>query len=47
LAYIADIFDALNYLNRQMQGGGINIIEAEENLKAFKRATFMETTNRA
>jgi hypothetical protein len=37
LAYMADIFDALNHLNRQMQGGGVNIIEAEENLKAFKK----------
>ncbi|XP_054464244.1 protein FAM200C-like [Anoplopoma fimbria] len=37
LAYIADIFDALNHLNRQMQGGGVNIIEAEENLNAFKK----------
>ena len=35
LAYMADIFDALNNLNRQMQGGGVNIIEAEENLNAF------------
>ncbi|CAI9735019.1 Hypothetical predicted protein [Octopus vulgaris] len=33
---MADIFEALNHLNRQMQGGGVNIIEAEENLKAFK-----------
>ncbi|XP_035007625.1 protein ZBED8-like [Hippoglossus stenolepis] len=37
LAYMADIFDALNHLNRQMRGGGVNIIEAEENLKAFKK----------
>ncbi|XP_069563784.1 protein FAM200C-like [Brachyistius frenatus] len=36
LAYMADIFDALNHLNRQMQGGGVNIVEAEENLNAFK-----------
>ena len=34
---MADIFDALNQLNRQMQGGGVNIIEAEENLNAFKK----------
>ena len=32
LAYM-DIFDALNHLNQQMQGGG-TIIEAEENLRA-------------
>ncbi|XP_045113670.1 protein ZBED8-like [Portunus trituberculatus] len=37
LAYMADIFDALNHLNQQMQGGGVNIIEAEENLKAFQK----------
>jgi len=35
LAYMANIFDALNHINRQMQGGGFNIIEAKENLKAF------------
>ncbi|KAJ3583706.1 hypothetical protein NHX12_015820 [Muraenolepis orangiensis] len=35
LAYMADIFAALN---QQMQGGGINIIEAEENLKAFQKS---------
>ncbi|XP_013923726.1 PREDICTED: protein ZBED8-like [Thamnophis sirtalis] len=37
LAYMADIFAALNHLNQQMQGGGVNIIEAEENLKAFQK----------
>ena len=37
LAYMVDIFDALNNLNQQMQGGGVNIIEAEEHLKAFKK----------
>lgn len=37
LAYMADIFEALNRLNQQMQGGGVNIIEAEENLKAFQK----------
>nr|XP_024655565.1 protein ZBED8-like [Maylandia zebra] len=37
LAYMADIFAALNHLNRQMQGGGVNIIEAEEHLKAFQK----------
>ena len=36
LAYMADIFDAPNHLNQQMQGGGVNIIEAEENLRAFQ-----------
>lgn len=46
LAYMADIFAALNHLNQQMQGGGVNIMEAEENLKTFqKKATVMETTN--
>ena len=28
LAYVADIFGALNQLNQQMQGGGVNIIKA-------------------
>ncbi|XP_073457213.1 protein FAM200C-like [Aquarana catesbeiana] len=37
LAYMADILAALNHLNQQMQGGGVNIIEAEENLKAFQK----------
>ena len=37
LAYLADIFGALNHLNCQMQGGGVNIIEAEEKLCAFRR----------
>ncbi|GAA6099628.1 protein ZBED8 [Tachysurus ichikawai] len=37
LVYMADIFPALNHLNQQMQGGGVNIIEAEENLKAFQK----------
>ena len=37
LVYMADIFDALNHLNRQMQGGRVNIIEAEENLTPFKK----------
>ena len=27
---MADIFDALNHLNLQMQGGGVNIIETKE-----------------
>ena len=30
LAYLADIFAALNHLNCHMQGGGVNVIEAEE-----------------
>ncbi|XP_055740249.1 GTPase IMAP family member 8-like [Salvelinus fontinalis] len=34
---MADIFAALNHLNQKMQGGGVNIIEAEENLKAFQK----------
>ncbi|XP_063844736.1 protein FAM200C-like [Scylla paramamosain] len=33
LVYMADIFDALNHLNQQMQGGGANIIKVEEKLK--------------
>ncbi|XP_073485045.1 protein FAM200C-like [Aquarana catesbeiana] len=37
LVYMADIFAALNHLNQQMQGGRVNIIEAEENLKAFQK----------
>ena len=37
LAYMADIFNSLNHLNQQMEGGGVNIIEAEENLKAFRK----------
>ena len=35
LAYMVDIFDALNNLNQQMQGGGVNIIKVEEYLKTF------------
>ena len=27
LAYMADVFGALNHLYQQMQGGGVNIIE--------------------
>jgi len=34
---MADIFDALNHLNCQMQGGGVNVIEAEEKLSAFRK----------
>ncbi|KAF2363132.1 Mpv17/PMP22 [Trinorchestia longiramus] len=43
-SHLADIFAALNHLNRKMQGGGFNIIEAEENPKAFqKRHTLCQT----
>ena len=37
LAYMAGIFGALNHLNQQMQGSGVNIIKAEEHLKAFEK----------
>ena len=37
LAYLADIFGALNHLNCQMQGGGVNIIEAEEKMCVFRK----------
>ena len=37
LAYLADIFDVLNHLNCQMQGGGVNVIEAEEKICVFQR----------
>ncbi|KAF2344747.1 hypothetical protein FHG87_024497 [Trinorchestia longiramus] len=37
LVHLTDIFAALNHLNHKMQGGGFNIIEAEENLKAFQK----------
>ena len=37
LAYMVDIFDALNNLSEQMQGGGVNIIEVEEHLKTFQK----------
>ena len=37
LAYMVDIFDALNNLSQQMQGGGVNIIEVEEHLKTFQK----------
>lgn len=36
-ANMADIFAALNHLNQQMQAGGVNIMEAEEHLKAFQK----------
>lgn len=35
LAYITESCEDISHLNQQMQGGGVNIIEAEENLKAF------------
>ena len=34
---MGDIFNSLNHTNKPMQGGGVNIIEAEENLKAFQK----------
>ena len=37
LAYMADIFDVFNNFNKQMQGGEVNIIEAEKHLKAFQK----------
>ena len=37
LAYLADIFAALNHLNCQMQGNGVNVIEAEEKTSVFQR----------
>ena len=37
LAYMLDIFDALNNLNQQMQGGGVNIIEVGKHLKTFQK----------
>ncbi|KAF2362762.1 hypothetical protein FHG87_006479 [Trinorchestia longiramus] len=37
LVHLADIFAALNHPNHKMQGGEFNIIEAEENLKAFQK----------
>ena len=37
LAYLADIFAALNHLNCQMKGGGVNVIEAEEKFCVFQR----------
>ena len=36
-AYMAVIFDALNNLNQRIQGGEVNIIAAEEHLKALKK----------
>ena len=46
LACMVDIFDALNNLNQQMQGDGLNIIEVEEHLKTFqKKNDLTETTN--
>ena len=39
-AYMTDIFDALNHLNQQIQVGGVNIIEVEENLTVFGKTNF-------
>ncbi|KAF2351452.1 hypothetical protein FHG87_017790 [Trinorchestia longiramus] len=40
LVHLADIFAALNHLNHKMQGGGFDIIETEENLKAFQKKKY-------
>ncbi|KAG9474578.1 hypothetical protein GDO78_004722 [Eleutherodactylus coqui] len=37
LVYMANIFDALNHLNQQVQNDGVNVVEVEENLKAFQK----------
>ena len=37
LGYLADIFSTLSPLNCQMQGGGVNIIEAEKKMSAFRK----------
>ena len=37
LAFLADIFGALNQLSCQMQGGGKNVTEAEEKMSVFQR----------
>ena len=37
LAFLADIFDALNQLSFEMQGGSKNVIEAEEKMSAFRK----------
>ena len=36
LAYLADIFAALNHINCQMQRSGVNVVEAEEKICAFQ-----------
>ena len=36
LAYLADVFTALNEINRSLQGQGISVIHACEKLSAFK-----------
>ncbi|XP_045120470.1 protein ZBED8-like [Portunus trituberculatus] len=36
LAYLADVFSALNELNLSLQGRGLNIVTASEKLAAFK-----------
>ena len=43
---MADIFDALNNLHLQMQGGEVNILKVEEHLKAFKKKNTMKTMSR-
>ena len=37
LAFLADIFSALNQLSCQIQGSGKNVTEAEEKMSAFQR----------
>ena len=37
LAYLANIFGALNQLNYQMAGGSKNVIDAKEQMNAFYR----------
>ena len=36
IAYLADVFSALNELNLSLQGRGLNIVTASEKLAAFK-----------
>ena len=37
LGFLADIFGTLSQLSYQMQGGGKNVIEAEEKTSAFQK----------
>ena len=37
LAFLADIFGALNQLSCQMRGDGKNVVEAEEKMSDFQR----------
>ena len=37
LKFLTDIFCAINQLSCQMQGGGKNLVEAEEKISAFQR----------